>query len=1085
MNLSITKIENIHLSLIPEQITIMKYKRIFTKLLLACFCLLAPAMVFGQEIVTGIVVDAADKMPLPGATVSVQGTTKVTKTGDNGKFSIEASNGQTLAISFTGYVLKNLTVTGKNVGTIQLSPTSNELTDVVVVGYGTQKKINLTGSVQVVKGDELVNRPTPTLSQALQGKVTGVNFGAGTYGFEPGAALNLQIRGQGSPLILVDGVMTTSLNGINPNDVESISLLKDAAASAIYGARAPYGVLLVTTKNGGKDGKLNINYSGSYVAIKPLNMPHMLDSYTTALAFNEASDNTGIAHVYSDLVVNRIRAYQADPVNTPETYPNPSSPTLWGNTFLSNANYDWFDIFYGNGYRQQHNLSLNGGTEKVSFYFSGGYVYDGGLLQIGSDNYSRYNFTSKVDAKLAKWIKLSSNTRYYNTSRTTPAYDNQGGYDLLFHQVARTYPSQYYFSPNGIASIQSKVPWTRDAGTENTRVNDFVQRFAAEITPAKGWTVNADYSFDLTQSAFTSNNFTVYEDDVAGNPVVSGSTSNAYVSKTQDFTIYRTFNVYSKYNFDFGQAKHHLSLMAGFQKENSNYEYIYARKTGLITSSVPSISTSTGIENAGDQLRVYGTEGVFSRLNYDYDDRYLLEVNGRYDGTYKFTDGKKFGFFPSASIGWNIFKENFFKSLSSTINTMKIRASYGALGNQLGAEAYQDTPFLGVSSNANWIVNGVRPSYVTGPNLINPDVTWETSRVADIGLDFSMFHDRLTFTGDIYQRLTIDQLGSDAGSVPATIGVTAFPQVNNRETKTNGWEVAIGWRDKIGKDFKYSINAQLFDYLTTVTKFNNPTNILTTSYTGQKVGEIWGYVTTGLIQDQATADAINTNKTQAAISGQTWRTGDVQYTDLNGDGKVDFGNNTLDNPGDKRIIGNSTPRYQFGLTLRAEWKGFDISMFWQGVGKRDLPIGFGGTTNMFWGFTTNAQSSFFKDHMDYYRDVDATEYAGLGKNLDAYFPRPYFNANMNAKNQVLQTRYLQNGAYARLKNLQLGYNLPQSLLSKIKLSGIYLYVSGENLITISSLPNHFDPETAVVGSRGDGKSFFPSTAYTFGINVKF
>ncbi|WP_346237074.1 TonB-dependent receptor [Niabella insulamsoli] len=1050
------------------------------RLAIACALFFAPFVAFSQQTVTGKVSSSDQGQPLSGASVIIKGGTTGTNTDDAGFFSIQAANGQTLVISYAGYLSKEVLITQTTLGSVTLDPAGSE-DEVVVVGYGTQKKVNLTGAVEVIKGEELVNRPTPNLSQSLQGKVSGVNFGTGIYGFEPGAALNVQVRGQGAPLILVDGVVTSSLNGINPNDVESVSLLKDAAASAIYGARAPYGVLLITTKKGSTENKLSIDYSGIYTKAKPLNMPKMLDSYTYALALNEASQNTGLAPQYKEAIIDRILAYQADPINTPATYPASANPNLWGDYFESNSNNNWFDIFYGPGKRSQHNISVSGGNKGLQFFFSGGYVYDGGLLrkEIGTDNYKRYNFTSKFDASLAKWIKVSSNTRYFNTSRNTPAYDNQGNYDLLFHQVARTVPSQAIMSPNGVYRIQSKIPWTRDAGNNNVTVNDIVQRFATEITPAKGWTINADFTVNLTHDAYTSKNFTVYEDNVAGAPVISGSTQNPFVEKSQQLTIYRTFNVYSTYKFNL-QEKHNLSVMAGYQQERSHLEYIYAKKTGLVTPLVPTLSTSTGVENGRDNISDYATEGVFGRLNYNFLNKYLLELNGRYDGTYKFADGKKWGFFPSASVGWNISNEGFWSGLKTAVNNFKIRASYGSLGNQLTADAYQDIPLLGVNPNLGWIINGVRPSYVTAPNLINPDVTWETSNTADLGVDISVLGNRLTFTGDIYKRVTKDQLGPQA-AVPATIGVATLPQANNRETETTGWEISLNWNDRIGSELRYSVAAQLFDYKTTVTKYNNPTNLLTTSYSGQEVGEIWGLVSKGLIQDQATADAINTGGLQSVVSGQQWQTGDMEYTDLNGDGKITYGNNTLDNPGDRRIIGNRTPRYQFGLTTRLEWKGFDLSMFWQGVAKRDLDL----SGNMMWGFTTNNQSSIFVDHLDYYRDAEATKYSGLGENKDAFYPRPYLNSGMNAKNQVVQTRYLLNGAYGRLKNLQIGYNLSEKLYRKIKMQELYIYVSGENLATISSLPQHFDPETANVGSRGDAKSFFPATAYSLGVNVKF
>ncbi len=1031
-----------------------------------------------QKQISGKVTDATGS-PLPGVTVIVKGTTVGMITDSNGNYSLSnVSAGAVMKFSFVGMKVQEIPVGSKATMNVILMDESIGLEEVVAVGYGTQKKVNMTGAVSVVKGDALVNRSTATVSQALEGKVAGVNFNTGSYGFEPGAALSLQIRGQGTPLILIDGV-PGSMNGLNPNDIESMSVLKDAAASAIYGAQAPYGVVLITTKSGKNDGKLSIEFSSSVSSIKPIRMPHLADSYTTALALNEACINSGITPMYTNATIDRIIKYQADPVNTPETVPSAANATLWANTFESNANYDWFDVFYGNGTRNQENLTVSGGSKTVSYYASAGQMYDGGILQVGKDNYRRYNTVAKFDANLTKWFKFSSNTRYYNTQRNTPAYDNQGDYDLLFHQVARTFPSQYMYSPNGVLSIQSKIPWTRDAGNENTSTNDFVNRFTTQITPMKGWTIDADYSFRFTSTEFTSNNFTVYEDKVDGTPLISGSTSPSIVKKSQEIYFYSTLNAYTTYKFDLNDI-HHFSIMGGYQQEKSKDSYLWAKKNDMVSQDVPAMNTSTGLVDATDNLSQYATQGFFTRINYNFKEKYLVETNARYDGTYKFAKDKRWGFFPSISLGWNASNEKFFEDLKSKINLLKIRSSWGSLGNQLTATPYQDLPLMGVNANLAWFLNGTRPGYTTAPNLVNQDVTWETSSTKDLGIDLGVFQNKLTFTGDIYQRDTYNQLGP-ANALPAVIGVATLPKANNMETKTNGWETSLTWRDKIGKDFGYSVTAMMFDYLSKVTNYNNPTNILTTSYSGQTIGEIWGLVSTGLIKTQADADNINTKGIQKVVSGQVWKTGDVMYTDLNGDGLITYGDNTLNNPGDKKVIGNSTPRYQYGLTITANWKGFDFSMFWQGVAKRDLML----SGNMFWGFSTSVQGSIFPGHLDYYRDAASDTYKGLGINTDSYWPRPYVDANMNAKNQLTQTRYLQNGAYARLKTMQLGYNLPEKLLHLVKLQNLYLYVTGENLWTITKMPEHFDPETANIGVRGNGKSYFSQAAFTVGMNVKF
>ncbi|WP_162386947.1 TonB-dependent receptor [Spirosoma endbachense] len=1036
-----------------------------------------PSLKTTGRLVNGTVMDEK-KSGLSGVNVLLKGTRSGTTTDKNGKFSINIDNDNSvLVFSFVGYGTQEVPVGNRDDIEVFLAEDNKNLTEVLVVGYGTQKKINQTGAIDVIKGDALINRPTTTLSQTMQGKTSGVNFSAGSYGFEPGAALGIQIRGQGAPLVLIDNVVG-SLNGLNPNDVESISVLKDAAASAIYGARAPYGVVLITTKSGSNSNKINIEFSASTTSITPYRMPHLADSYTTALALNEAAANTKVPAIYTNATIERILAYQKDPINTPETVPSAANAALWANLYESNANYDWFNVYYGKGNRNQQNIALSGGSKTFNFYLSAGRQYDGGVLQVATDNYKRYNTIAKFEANLTNWLKLSSNSRYYTTARQVPAYDNQGNYDLLFHQVARTFPSQYMKSPNGVYSIQSKIPWTNNAGNETTRINDFVQRFALELTPLKNWTVNADFTYQLTASEFTSNNFTVYEDAVNGTPIVSGSTAPAYVAKAQNLYLYTTLNAFTTYKFDIAD-KHHVSVLGGYQQEKSKTAYLYAKRNNLVSSEVPSIRTSTGPVDAIDSLAPYGTQGFFSRLTYNFKERYLFEFNSRYDGTYKFAQGKRWGFFPSLSAGWNMSEERFWSPIANAINNFKVRGSWGQLGNQLTAAAYQDIPLIGTSSNLAYIINGVRPSYTTPPNLINPDITWETVTTSNLGIDIGLLRNRLQLTTEVYRRKTTDQLGPSQ-ALPAVLGAT-IPQSNNMETATNGWEFNLTWNDRIGKDFSYSITGMMFDYLTKITKYNNPTKLLTNPYAGKTQGEIWGLVSEGLIRTQEQADLINRNGTQKTISGQVWNTGDMQYGDLNADGVINYGNNTVDNPGDRKIIGNNTPRYQFGLTLAAKWKGFDFSMFWQGSAKRDLDL----SGNFLYGFSTTVQGSIFPDHLDYYRDSDATKYAGLGKNMDAYFPRPYLNADMNNKNQLIQTRYLQNGAYARLKNIQLGYTVPASVLEKIKLRQVYVYLSGENLITLTKLPPHFDPETANVGVRGNGKSYFSQQALTMGINLKF
>jgi TonB-linked SusC/RagA family outer membrane protein len=522
--------------------------------------------------------------------------------------------------------------------------------------------------------------------------------------------------------------------------------------------------------------------------------------------------------------------------------------------------------------------------------------------------------------------------------------------------------------------------------------------------------------------------------------------------------------------------------MAGYQQEKSTNNYLKGYNTALVDQDIPSLNLTTGaIPQVAGNLTLYATQGIFSRLNYDYDNKYLLEINSRYDGTYKFAANKRWGFFPSVSAGWNMSNENFWEPLRSTLNLAKLRASYGVLGNQLNAAAYQDLALMGVSSNLGWIINGTRPAYVTAPNLVNQDITWESSATQDLGIDLGFLKDKLTFTGDIYKRYTYNQLGP-SNAVPVVIGVTSLPNSNNMETTTKGWEMSLTLNQQIGRDFHFTITGMLFDYITKVTKYNNPTKILTNPYSGQTMGEIWGFETVGLIQTQAAADSINTNHTQQAISGIAYKTGDVSYKDLNGDHLITYGKNTVDDPGDRQVIGNSTPRYQFGLNLKAAWKGIDFTMFWQGTLKRDLML----NGNLEWGFQALYGHTLTAPTLNYYRDVDATATTGLGMNLDGFYPRPYNDQNMNNKNQITQSRYLENAAYARLKNIQIGYTIPKNWMDKFKLQDIYVYMSAENLLTITRLMKNFDPETADKTAGGSSGYSYPSSeVLTIGINAKF
>lgn len=1027
--------------------------------------------------IAGVITDN-DNIPIPGANIIVEGTTTGTISDSEGKFTLTVPINSHVLVSFIGFETERFLIDEKNDYVFHLTEDSELLEEVIVTGYGTKKKVNLTGAIDVINEETFKDRPATTVSQILQGQVPGLTgFQTGQYGFEPGAVMSFNIRGQGNAYVLVDGI-EKDLNQINPSDIESISVLKDAAASAIYGARAAYGVILITTKSGLK-GKPKISLNAQTSAVKAIRMPRMVDSYMNVLAINEAAINGGQTQPIKDERIDRIIAFQQDRT-LPETIALPN-----GNWEAGNADYDWFDEYFGGlGLRNQQNVQVSGGSDIANYYFSVGHTYDGGILNYGTDDYRRLNLTTKIDANLTKWWTFSANTYFDRSERENPNYDNQGGYELLMHQIARTPPYQAMKSPNGMYTIQSKIPWARDAGTEKNLGNTFTEKLATKINFTKNWKLNADISFRLENWNWESVDKTVYEDKVDGTLVVSGSTVPSGVSKNQTSKIYLSTNVYTTFDQSI-KDEHNFHVMLGTQLEEAKDQMIGGSKKNLISENVPSFSTSTGEITLDDALSHWSTMGYFVRFGYDYLEKYLFEVNARTDGTSKFAEGRRWGIFPSFSLGWNLAKERFMQDAMKNINMFKLRLSWGQLGNQ-NVSAYQDLPLMGTNSNLSWIILGARPDYTTAPNLINPLLTWETSETSNLGLDLSALNNRLTFSGDIYQRMTRNRLGP-AEAIPNVIGAS-LPRANNSTMRTKGWEVSLGWSNHTSYRLSYFVKVMLSDYQNEITRYNNPTKILTTDYEGKKVGEIWGYVTDGFILTQEDADEITNNGTQKQFYGGAWNVGDIRYKDLDGVAGITTGDNTVNNPGDRRVIGNSTPRYQFGLNTGLEYKNFNLAVFFQGIGKRDLAL----EGNMFWGFANSGQESLYKEHMDYFRDREVEirndiQYVGLGINTDAYFPKPYRTNALNSKNQQIQSGYIQDGSYLRLKNLQFGYTFPKKWTDNIHFSNIRIYFSGDNILTFTSKNFHspLDPETANVGRKGDGKSYFSQAVYSIGIDLQF
>lgn len=1029
--------------------------------------------------ISGTVTDEEGN-PLADVSVTVIGKSGGTSTDAFGRFTINAQPGDVLEFSIIGYGKTTVKVSNATQSVVtRLKKQTNTLDDVVVVAYGTQKKVNLTGSVSTVNAKALEARPVQNMGQALQGMIPGLNLQVSGLGGELNNTMSFNIRGGGTigntssaPLVLIDG-MEGNLNAINMQDVESISVLKDASASAVYGSRAAFGVVLITTKKG-KAGKPTLNYNNNFRWTKPIGLPDMLDSYKFALYWNEAAANDGEAPKFDEEVLKRIVAYQKGEIDY-ATVPNPNGDR-WQMYTGSHANTDWFKEQYKSAaFAQQHALNLSGGNDMVTYLFSGSYLDQDGLSRHAKDGFQRYTLTGKLNMKLNQYIKLNYTSRYIREDYQKATHM----FDLFYHNIARRWPTVPAKDPNGYWTDASEIAQLEQGGRTMDQTDWLYQQAQLVITPKKGWNIVADGNFRITNNNWHQDYKPAYSYDVSGNPfplaVGWNSANYTSVAEYNNKGNYFNTNIYSDYEFKL-KEDHSFKVMAGFNSELNKYRTINVSRNGLISPDIPVLNLAVG-ENRGigGEYQHWSTAGFFGRINYNYKSRYLLEINSRYDGTSRYMRDKRWNFFPSASVGWNVAEEKFW--FLDKMDVFKLRASFGELGNQNTNSWY---PFyltqpVGVN-NGGWLINGERPNTASAPGLISTFLTWERVQTWNYGLDLGMLNNRLQLNFDYFIRKTFDMVGP-APELPVTLG-TSVPQINNTDMESYGFELEATWRDRIGK-LNYSVRAVLADDQQRVTRYPNTSGSLSNWYNGRKVGEIWGYTTIGIAQTKEEMDA-HLAKIKQPMGGN-WQSGDIMYADLNGDGKVDGGSNTLADPGDRRIIGSSAPRYRYSFDIGADYKGFDLRIFLQGVAKRDwMPNG-----PYFWGANGGMwQSAAFETHMNYFRDENSTMVqAGVADvNTNSYFPRPYFNTG---KNQQTQTRYLQNAAYMRVKNIQVGYTLPKQTLGRLGVSSLRVFVSAENMLTFTKMIKTFDPETVALSGWNDGKTYPLAKVISCGLNVNF
>lgn len=1039
--------------------------------------------------VTGRVLDEQTGEPVLGASVWAGESEQGTITDIDGNFALNISSMvKEISISYLGYDKKDIVLGNQSNFRVSLTPSLFSLDELVVVGYGTQRKGTLTGSIDAISGEKLQNRSSGSVTDLIKGASPNLNItSSGLRGGEPGASGSWNIRGIGSinasasPLILVDGV-EMNINNIDPESIESFSVLKDASTSAIYGSRAPFGVILITTKKGKKDGKVNIQYSNNLSMNSPLYVNGFVDALTWTTAYNQANANAGLAPIYSEEQIGRITNYMNG------TYPHeydPANPisSIFGGRRDGNANYDWPHILIADhSYNQKHNINLSGGSQRTQYYVSGGFNDQNGIYAYGYDNYKRFNLLSNLNAKITDWLNFRTSVKYAKGLADYPIGMTTASREYTFTAVYNFAPMTPMYNENG--TIQNPIiRLLESSGRSKSEINDLFITVGADFEPVKGWITSVSYNHNNINSFSSSNPKPVLVELGTGEFGNIGKPETSY-SAGYNKTNYTLFNVVSNYEKKIGQ--HYFKALAGYEQEERMAQSLSATASGLISEDIPSISTALGAVTVDDALNHWATQGIFGRINYNYMEKYLLEVSARYNASSRFAPDNRWGFFPSASVGYFVSKENFWNPIAPIINSFKMRASYGSLGNQnVGMYSYIAT--MGIVNELGWIIDGTRPQYTNAPGLIRDDLTWETVSTSNIGVDAGFFKNRLQANFDWYHRYTSDMLGP-AETLPYPLGV-GTPLANNAELSTKGFEFVLSWQDRVSSDFSYNVKFTLGDSRSKVMKYKNDKGLIDTWYEGKEIGEIWGYTTDGIIQ------VVDEPMSDQSKFYPTWGPGDIKYLDIDGNDTINDGTRTLDNHGDLKIIGNTSPRFNYGISAGVDWKGFDFNMFWQGIGQRDYfanryLTGFWGLTHL-WGVSGVLKGS---PTLDYWRPEDETN--SLGPNTDAYLPKPYFSGE-TSKNKQVQSRYILNVAFLRLQNMQLGYTLPAKMTKKLYVEKARIYMSGENLLTLTRFPKTLDPDATLqtdedVIEPGKSKTgisagvIYPiSQVFSVGINIIF
>ena len=1069
--------------------------------------IISPDEIKSTRNISGIVTDA-NNVPLIGVAVIIHDTNKGVVTNNEGKFNISVSNNKAtyLRFNYLGYEEQTVPLPEKkDFIKIILAEESIMMDETVVIGYGSQKKVNLTGAISTVSSDQLQNRASSSLTHMLQGNVPGLNIT--TASGRPGNSATINIRGVnsingGSPLVLIDGYEGT-LQSINANDVESISVIKDASSSAIYGARASFGVIMITTKQGkASDGKAKVSYSGRMGWTSPTTSTDYETRGYYSVYINDLFQRSysGVNYTnYTEDDMKELWDRRNDKIENPDRPWVLIDQRSGRDTYVYYANTDWYHYLYQDTRpTTSHNISLSGGTERVKYYLSGRYYYEEGMIRSNSDYANKFNLKSRISFDVNDWINISNNTSYYNYSYYFPGLNNINTiFGLSSVHALASFPTM---NPDGTSiyrtalargGVMDGLLTILDKGLHKNynKSSDFSTTFEITLMPIKELEVKGNFTYleqnSRNQSRRVNTSYSMYPGEIE---ILNSGNMENFLNETSDISQYMQSNIYATFADTYNNV-HNLKIMAGFNYETKHIKNLTARGYNLLSENLNDLNLvgqgADGLERmevSGGQNE-YALAGFFGRINYDYEGKYLFEASGRYDGTSRFGSNHRWGFFPSASIGWRISEEEFFSSLKNWFSNLKIRYSIGSLGNQqVGYYDYIRKISIG---NQNYLFGDTKPTTATISAPVASDLTWEIVQHQNLGIDMAFFKNKLTFTGEAYIRNTKNML-TEGVALPSVYGA-ASPKMNSADLRTQGYELSLGWKDTftlLGKPMSYSATVIFSDYTSRITKYDNPDKTFAKDhYVGETIGEIWGYRTAGLFMSDEEAASwpvdqsnINTIINSSAGTEYGLRGGDVKFLDLDGDNTITLGANTVDDPGDREIIGNRQPRYNYGISLGFAWYDFDISVFFQGIGHIDwYPSS---DAMAFWGPYARPYASFIpKDFHKMYWTED---------NKDAYFPRPrgYVAMGSNRELSVINDRYLQNIGYCRLKNLTIGYSLPKKWMQKINIESIRLYFTGENLHVWSGIKSDYiDPEMAMQG--GQLKLYPWQKTFMFGIDINF